>query len=275
MIFTLELILIGAVTGIISGLIGVGGGFIFIPLLTMIGVPMRSAAGLSLLFVACVATSGAVSHYRQGTPDLMVASVVIPGALITVPVGSYCSGILPNSLLEVLFGVLVLAAAFALYWQSTQRTPFSGPPVLGSGTTRPFWIVMRRATIQGSDYFFPVSLLHGFGVGVVTGFLAGLLGLGGGSILVVLLILIVGVPAPIAAGTSLLAILIPALVGAMTHYGLGHIDVASAIPTIVAGILGAVLGAKGTSVLSESHLRDVMVGLLALVAVYMIGRGIV
>jgi uncharacterized membrane protein YfcA len=131
MTLTLELVVIGALTGVISGLIGVGGGFIFIPLLTMIGMPMRSAAGLSLVFVACVATSGAVSHYRQGTGDLMVAAVVLPGALVTVPVGSYCSAILPNRLLEVLFGLLVLVAALALHWQSAQQKPFPGAPVVG------------------------------------------------------------------------------------------------------------------------------------------------
>lgn len=275
MIFTVELIFIGAVTGVISGMIGVGGGFIFIPLLTMIGVPMRSAVGLSLLFVACVATSGALSHLRQGTGDLMVASVVIPGALITVPVGSYCSGILPNRLLEVLFGLLVLIAAVALYWQSLQRTPFSGAPVLGSGTTRPSWIVLRRAKVHGADYLFPVNLLRGFAAGAATGFLAGLLGVGGGAFLVVLLILIVGVPVPIAAGTSLIAIVIPAVAGAVTHFSLGHIDTASAIPTVLAGILGAVLGTSGTVILSESRLQSIMIWLLVFVALYMIMRGIV
>lgn len=275
MVLTVEMILIGAITGVVSGLIGVGGGFIFIPLLTLIGVPMRSAAGLSLVFVACVATSGAVSHYRQGTGDLMIASVVIPGGLVTVPVGSYCSSILPNTVLEVLFGLLVLVAASALHWQSAAQKPFPGSPVVGGGTTRPFWIVLRRAKVHGAEYLFPVNLLRGLAVGGVMGFLAGLLGVGGGSILVVLLILIVGVPASIAAGTSLLGIVIPALAGALTHYGLGHIDTATAVPAVLAGTIGAVLGARGTTILSESRLQSVMVWLLVLVAVYMIGRGII
>ncbi|MFQ5881894.1 MAG: sulfite exporter TauE/SafE family protein [Candidatus Methylomirabilales bacterium] len=274
MIFTLELLVVGAVTGLVSGLIGVGGGFIFIPLLTLIGVPMRSAAGLSLLYVAFTATSGAASHYRQGTTDFMVASAVAPAALITVPVGSYYSGILPNSILQVTFGLLVLAAASALQWQSTRRNPFPGVSILGTGMNRPIWVVVRRAKVQGNEYLFPVSLLRGVAVGGVTGFLAGLLGLGGGSLLVVLLMLVVGVPAPIAAGTSLLAILIPAIAGAITHYGLGHINIVSAIPAVLAGILGSVLGARGTVILSEARLQSIMIWLLALVAVYMIGRGI-
>ena len=104
---------------------------------------------------------------------------------------------------------------------------------------------------------------------------AGLLGVGGGSLLVVLLILVVGVPASIAAGTSLLGIIIPALAGALTHYGLGHIDMASAVPAVLAGVLGAVLGARGTLTLSESRLQSIMVWLFVLVAAYMIGRGII
>ncbi|MFQ5656357.1 MAG: sulfite exporter TauE/SafE family protein [Candidatus Methylomirabilales bacterium] len=274
MIFTLELIFIGAITGVVSGLIGVGGGFIFIPLLTLIGVPMRSAAGLSLLFVACTATSGGVSHYRQGTQDPVVAGAVIPGALLTVPVGSYCSGILPNSVLEVLFGLLVLAAATALRRQSIVQKPLPETPIPASGTSLPPWVVVREAKVLGVEYSFPVSLLRGVAVGGITGFLSGLLGLGGGSVLVILLILVVGVPTPIAAGTSLLAIVIPALAGAVTHYGLGHISVASAVPTVLAGILGAAFGARGTVILSPPQLQSIMTWLLALVAIYMIGRGI-
>ncbi len=275
MFFTVELILIGVIAGIVSGLIGVGGGFIFVPLLTLIGVPMRSAAGLSLLFVACAATTGAVSHWRQGTGDLVVAAVVIPGALITVPVGSYWSGVLPNSLLEMLFGSFVLVAALALYWQSIQQKPFPGAPVVGSGLTRPAWIVLRRAKLNGAEYRFPVNLLRGFAVGGTVGLIAGLLGVGGGALLVVLLILVVGLPAPLAAGTSLLCIVIPSLAGAITHLGLGHIDAWSAIPAVLAGILGAFIGAKGTLLLSASRLQSVILWLLILVAVYMIGRGII
>jgi uncharacterized protein len=274
MFFTLELILIGVITGLVSGLIGVGGGFIFIPLLTLIGVPMRSAAGLSLLFAACVSASGALSHYRQGTSDLMVAGVVTPGALITVSVGSYYSGVVPNNVLEVLFGLLVLVAALALRWQSAQRNPFPGAPVVGGGMIRPVWVVMRRAKVHDAEYLFPVSLLRGVAVGAVTGFLSGLLGVGGGWLMVTLFILVVGVPVQIAIGTSLLCILFPSLLGAMTHFALGHIDFASAIPAVLAGILGAVLGAKGTVVLLASRLQTIMIWLLGIVAVYMIGRGI-
>lgn len=275
MILTLELIFIGAVTGVISGLIGVGGGFIFIPLLTMVGVPMRSAAGLSLLFAACVSTSGAVSHLRQGTLDLVVAAAAIPGSLITVSIGAYCSGILPNRLLEVLFGLLVLLAALALRWQSVQRTPFPGGPVVGSGMSRPSWVVIRRAKVHGAEYLFPISLLRGVAVGAVTGFLSGLLGVGGGWLLVTLFILVVGVPVQIAIGTGLLCIVFPSVVGAVTHFALGHMGFASAIPAVLAGVLGAVLGAKWTVILSESRLQAIMIWLLGVVAVYMIARGIV
>ncbi|MFQ5802628.1 MAG: sulfite exporter TauE/SafE family protein [Candidatus Methylomirabilales bacterium] len=272
--FTLELVIVAAITGLVSGLIGVGGGFLFVPLLALIGLPMRSAAGLSLIYVACISTSGAVVHYRQGTADPVVAAAVVPGALITVSVGSYCSSILPNSLLEVLFGVLVLAAALALRWQSGQHRRVPGAPVVEGRTTRPRWIVLRRARVHGDEYLYPVSLLYGMVVGGGTGFLSGLLGVGGGWLLTTLFILVVGVPVPIAVGTSLLSIVFPSLVGAVTHYGLGHIDAAAAIPAVLAGILGAVLGTRGTVILSASRLQSIMMWLLGVVAVYMIGRGV-
>ncbi|MCI0408160.1 MAG: sulfite exporter TauE/SafE family protein [Acidobacteria bacterium] len=275
MFFTAELVLIGAVTGLLSGMLGAGGGFLFVPLLTLVGVPMRSAAGLSLLYVACVATSGAISHYRQGTTDVKVAAAAIPGGVMAVPLGSYCSGILSNDLLQVIFGLTVLGGALGLHWQSTHRTPFPGVPVLGAGMQRLPWVVLRRARVQGVEYLFPVSLLRGLVVGAVTGFLSGLLGVGGGPIMVALLILLVGVPVQIAMGTSLLAIVVPAVAGAITHYGLGHIDILSTVPAVLAGALGAVFGARGALLLSVQRLEAILVWLLALVAAYMIGLGIV
>lgn len=275
MFFTAELVLIGAVTGLLSGMLGAGGGFLFVPLLTLVGVPMRSAAGLSLLYVACVATSGAVSHYRQGTTDVKVAAAAIPGGVMAVPLGSYCSGILSNDLLQVIFGLTVLGGALGLHWQSTHRTPFPGVPVLGAGMQRPLWVVLRRARVQGVEYLFPVSLLRGLVVGAITGFLSGLLGVGGGPIMVALLILLVGVPVQVAMGTSLLAIVVPSVAGVITHFGLGHIDIASAVPAVLAGALGAVFGARGALLLSANRLEAVLVWLLALVGAYMIGQGIV
>ncbi len=137
MFFAAELIVIGAVTGLLSGMLGAGGGFLFVPLLTLVGVPMRSAAGLSLLYVACVATSGAVTHYRQGTADVKVAAAAIPGGVVAVPLGSYCSAILSNDLLQVIFGLTVLGGALALHWQSTHRSQGSSRTTAsGTSTSR-------------------------------------------------------------------------------------------------------------------------------------------
>jgi len=93
--------------------------------------------------------------------------------------------------------------------------------------------------------------------------------------MVALLILLVGVPVQIAMGTSLLAIVVPAVAGVITHYGLGHIDIASAVPAVLAGALGAVFGARGALVLSAHRLESILVWLLTLVGAYMIGQGIV
>lgn len=274
MILTLELVAIGAITGLLAGLLGVGGGFLLIPLLTLVEIPMRSAVGLSLLYVACTATSGAISHYRQGTIDLLVASAVIPGGLLTVPLGAYYSGVLSNSTLQVIFGLLALGAAVALHWQSTQQDLFPGLSVLGTGLRRSPWVVPRRTRVRGIEYLFPVNLLRGAAVGVVIGFISGLLGVGGGWLLLPLLILVVGVPIPLAVGTSLLAILIPAVVGVFTHYGLGHLDARTAFPIVLGGVIAAVPGAQGTALIPAARLRHLLTLLLIVVGIYMTAQGI-
>jgi uncharacterized membrane protein YfcA len=199
---------------------------------------------------------------------------VIPGGLLTVPIGAYYSGVLSNSILQVIFGLLALGAAVALHWQSAQQDLFPGLSVLGTGPRRSPWVVPRRTRVRGVEYLFPVNLLRGAAVGMIIGFVSGLLGVGGGWLLLPLLILMVGVPTPIAAGTSLLAILVPAVVGVLAHYGLGHLDVHTALPLILGGVVAAILGARGTTLISAARLRHLFTALLIIVGISMIAEGI-
>jgi len=271
-VLLLMLVLIGGVTGVLSGLLGVGGGFVLIPLLSAAQVPIREAVGTSLLYVISVAVAGAWSHVRQGTVDWVLAAAVAGGAIPTAPLGSLAASHLPVPFLEVAFAALAFAACAGLFLRREPR--HGGPPDgLPNGPARPSSDRPRRR-YGGPGRGFPVDTLLGLLLGGGVGFVSGLLGLGGGWLLMPLLILVMGVPIPVAVGTSLVAIVAPALAGALAYYRLGNLDPGRAVPLVLAGIAGARVGARGVLRVPERHLKRALVGLLLLGGAYMLARGL-
>ncbi len=130
-----EGLLVGGLTGFLSGLLGIGGGFILVPLLLLIGLPMHTVVGTSLAAIACVGLAGVSQHTRQGSIDfLMAGTLVLPAAVMASVSARFLDFLSPTSL-YFLFGSLTLAALvfFHLYSQ-----PDSPPGILSSGahTTR-------------------------------------------------------------------------------------------------------------------------------------------
>jgi len=271
-VLLVKMVLIGGVTGVLSGLLGVGGGFVLIPLLTAAQVPIREAVGTSLLYVVFVAAMGAWSHVRQGTVDWVLAATVAGGAIPMAPLGSLAASHLPAPLLEVTFGGLAFAACAGLF---LRRKPRRGgrPEGLPRRRARAY-IVWRRRRYAGTEHVFPVDALRGVLLGGGIGFISGLVGLGGGWLLTPFLALVMGVPVPVAVGTSLVAILAPALAGTLAHYHLGNLDPGQAVPLVLAGVAGAPAGAWAVLRVPERHVKRALVGLLMLGGAYMLLRGL-
>lgn len=267
-----KMVLIGGLTGVLSGLLGVGGGFVLIPLLSATQVPIREAVATSLLYVVFVAAAGAWSHLREGTVDWVLAATLAGGAIPAAPLGSLAAHHLPAALLEVVFGGLALAACAGLFLRREAR--LGGPPDNPAPGAARAYIVWRRCRYAGIEHVFRVDALRGLLLGVGIGFISGLLGLGGGWLLVPLLVLVMGIPVPVAVGTSLVAILAPALTGALAHYRLGNLDPGRALPLVLAGIVGVRGGAWGVVHVPERHLKRTLVGLLLLGGGYMLARGL-
>ncbi len=130
-----EGLLVGGLTGFLSGLLGIGGGFLLVPLLSLIGLPMHTVVGTSLAAIACVGLAGVSQHARQGSIDfLMAGTLALPAAVMASVSARFLDFLSPTSL-YFLFGSLTLAVLvfFHLYSQ-----PDSPPGILSSGahTTR-------------------------------------------------------------------------------------------------------------------------------------------
>lgn len=207
---------IGAAAGALGGMMGVGGGILLVPLLVhALREPQHEAQGISLAFVIAAAAVAVVPYLQREHVDLALGAVLAAGALPGVIAGARTARRLSPLGLRRLFGAAVLATAIRILIAPPAH---AGPPAL---------------------WPWPAEL--GLGLGV--GFLAGLLGIGGGTALVPILVLAQGVPQHAAQGLSLLLIIPVGMVGVAT-YARGGKFPARLLPGLLAGgVVGGFAGA--------------------------------
>lgn len=226
----LLLAVIGLVGGILSGLVGVGGGVIFVPGLILAGGwPIQEAVAASLVIIVFSSLSGTIRNAGSEDPVNwrmagLLSLTVAPSSLI----GVYISKIAPEAFVQVAFAVLLIAMAY--------------PTARGGGSA---------IAITDKKLPLPVVLLAGIFVGT----LSGLLGIGGGVMLVPLMVLGFGVAVKPAVSTSLAVVLATALVGAAGYLLTGFDRVLGLPPLVVGAIAGAWLGVRVRDLLPEDKLR--------------------
>ena len=209
-------VLLGILSGLVGGLMGVGGGILLVPLLVQfVRMGQHEAQGTSLAFVIGSALAAVVPYYRSESLELPVAAALTLGAVPGVVLGSRLAARTSARRLRVAFGFFLLAVAIRI---------LAAPPLGGGG--HDLWPL-------------PVNVLLGLGVGI----LAGLLGVGGGVILVPVLVLGQGVDQHTAQGISLLMIVPVGIVGVWSYAREGRLP-SGPLPLLLAGgAVGAVLGA--------------------------------
>ncbi len=208
--------LFGLLAGALGGLMGVGGGILLVPLLVhMLGAGQHEAQGTSLAFVTVTAVVAAALYFHQGNLDVALALYLSLGAVVGVLIGAALARRMTARRLRQAFGVLILATAVRIL---VAVPAHAGPP---------------------SPWPDAVNVLLGLAVGA----LAGLLGIGGGTILVPVLVLGEGYAQHVAQGVSLLMILPTGIVGGLSHARHGHV-LRAILPGLMAGgAVGALLGA--------------------------------
>lgn len=216
----LPLALIGVLGGFFSGLFGVGGGIILVPLLILVlGYGQKLASGTSLAVIVPTAIAGTVSYAATGSVDWVAGACLGAGAIGGSLVGTWLLHRLHVVLLRWLFIVFLIVVAVQMVFTVPERD-------LGLEMT-------------------PTLALLLVGVGFIVGVLSGLLGVGGGVIVVPVLILVFGVSDLIAKGTSLLMMIPTALTGTIANYRRGNVDLRAAV---VVGLLAVIASVGGSLV---------------------------
>lgn len=235
---------IGLAAGMLSGLLGIGGGIILVPLLVgVVGLDQHRAHATSLAAILVIALTGAIRLGIAGEVNWVVGALVGLGAVTGSTLGSRLMGRMSPRVLRGVFVVVLTVAAI--------RMLTGGDVALGSG---------MEGVLAG---------LVAVGVGLLAGFAGALAGIGGGVIIVPSLVFFLGIEQHTAGGTSLMAIVFTALAATRVNWRAGRVDLREGFTVGAAGVLSSLAGTSLALALDASLLTRIFGGFALLVAIRM------
>ncbi len=258
----LLLALSGLLAGAFGAMLGLGGGILIVPILTLgFGVPLTAAIGTSLICVIATSTGAAAVNVRAGRADVRLGITLAAGTVVGAATGGVVAGLLPERLLAGLFALLLAYTAVTmLRGLRAAGTPdeAASPDADPSAPDGP-----------GAPGYRHRRMPAGIGVSFVGGNVSGLLGVGGGIVMVPLINLVLGAPLRVAVATSNFMIGITAAAGAYAYLFRGDVDPRLAAPMVLGVAAGAALGARISPRVRTSWLTVLFVVVAAYVAVQM------
>lgn len=214
-----KLVLIGLAAGLLSGGFGVGGGIILVPLLLVVGMDRHRAHATSLASMFPIAVAGAVIFALSGEVNLGLGVAVGVGGVAGSIIGASLMNRLSTRSLSIFFGLVLLAAGIRMIF-STDPLPLVG----GLGD--------------------PLLVVIALGIGLVSGFFAGVAGIGGGVIIVPATVLLLGFTQHEAQGTSLLAIILTSIAATIINRKNRRVSLRDAVTVGTGGVVGSILASQ-------------------------------
>jgi uncharacterized membrane protein YfcA len=268
---------LGGIVGILSGMFGVGGGFLMTPLLFFIGIPPVVAVATEANQIVASSFSGVLAHFRRRTVDIKMGMVLQVGGLIGAAVGvvifNYLKSLGQVDLLVTLCYVVFLGVVGTLMFIESVNAMFKSkraggalPPRRQRGWVHALPFKMRFRT---SGLY--ISVIPPILVGVAVGILAAIMGVGGGFIMVPAMIYILGMPTKVVVGTSLFQIILVTAFTTMLHATTNYtVDIVLAVLLLVGGVVGAQIGTRIGVYLKAEQLR-ILLALMVMVVCAKLG----
>ncbi len=261
----------GAAVGFVSGMIGIGGGFLMTPLLIFIGITPAVAVASVASHIAASSFSGAIAYWRRRAIDPALAVVLLCGGTIGTTLGVWTFTLLRalgqlDLMIALSYVALLSTVGGLMFWEGFRAMLRARRgivvPLRRSGTHNwvhglPLKMRFKRSKIYLS--VIPVVI-----IGLVIGFVGAIMGIGGGFILVPIMIYLLRVPTSTVIGTSMVLTLVTMLFATMLHAMTNHlVDVVLALILMVGGVTGAQFGARAGQKIRGEQLR-MLLGLLIL-----------
>jgi hypothetical protein len=262
----LSLLPLGVVLGLLGALLGVGGGFILVPILILAyGLSAHHAVGTSLAMVIATSISSTYAYSRQKRIDWRVGLVAASATSPTAILGAAATPLVSSAVLAIIFALVVVAVGVRLLaapGRPLGRNPLT-TPVRGSWRR-------RLVDAEGTGFDYAASWPLSVPALVAAGFAAGFLGIGGGTVVVPIFAFLMGLPIHVAIATSLVTMIPTSITGTISHFLLGNVQADYALLLVVSSLVGSQLGARISRRTAGRRLEQAFGALLILVATLLI-----
>jgi len=248
----ITLLIIGLLVGIFASLLGLGGGVLLVPMLVLgFSLTTHNAVSTSLVAAFATASSATLEYARQKhiifKLGLLTIAATIPGAFIGAEISQYFS----SGMLAAIFSVIVICLGFTMLFKHEG----------GSGSA--------PSNTKRLAYGRSLNLLASFSLFFSVGFVAGLLGIGGGILVVPLYNVLLGVGIYYAVATSTFTVIFTSLAGLLRHYTLGYLLLEYALPVTIGVVVGAQLGPRLNKMLNTILLRKIFALTIISISIYL------
>ncbi|MGC1503485.1 MAG: sulfite exporter TauE/SafE family protein [Sulfitobacter sp.] len=240
---------LGGLVGVLSGMFGVGGGFLMTPLLFFIGIPPAVAVATEANQIVASSFSGVLAHFKRRTVDLRMGTVLLIGGLIGAALGvvvfNYLKAQGQVDLLVKLCYVVFLGIIGGLMFLESLNAIRNTKKGKAPPRKKHNWIHGLPFKVRFRVSGLYISVIPPLVVGVAVGILAAIMGVGGGFIMVPAMIYLLGMPTKVVVGTSLFQIIFVTAFTTMLHATTNYtVDIVLAVLLLVGGVIGAQIGAR-------------------------------
>ncbi|WP_152398722.1 sulfite exporter TauE/SafE family protein [Paenibacillus cellulositrophicus] len=271
---SLEILLISVLAGIVGSVLGLGGGIIVTPALTLLfGVSIEHAIGASIISVIATSSGSAIAYIRDRITNMRVGMFLEIATTIGAITGAFIGGIIAPNLLYIIFGLLLIYSAFNMIKKKSEVAA-------GEVSMSP---AAKKLRLEGSYYdkaikqdvpYHAGNVYGGFSVMYGAGIVSGLLGIGSGSFKVLAMDVFMKLPLKVSTATSNFMMGVTGAASAGVYLLRGDIDPHIAGPVALGVLAGATVGAQIMQRLKSKTIRLLFIPVLAYVAVQMILEGV-
>ena len=259
------LLLISAAVGFLTGLLGIGGGFLMTPILIFLGIPPVYAVANGANNILAASVSGSLAHYFKNHIDVKMGVLILVGGLIGSIIGVeififFLKKGTINSLISISYFILLSSIGLMMFYESlSEMRRIRNNKFIKRRMHQHYWIhnLPFKVRIHSSKLY--ISAIGPIFFGILIGLISSLLGVGGGFILVPILIYIIGMPAKLVPGTSLFAMIFVMIIVTLLHAIANYtIDIYLVFILALGSVVGAQLGSIVSSKLAGEELRGLL-----------------
>jgi uncharacterized membrane protein YfcA len=267
----LVLLGLGGLVGVLSGMFGVGGGFLMTPLLFFIGIPPAVAVATEANQIVASSFSGVLAHVKRRNVDFKMGGVLLIGGLVGAGVGvfifNYLKGLGQVDLLVKLCYVVFLGIVGSLMFTESLQALRKSKQVSASKLRKKrTWVHALPLKIRFRVSGLYISAIPPVLIGILVGILAAIMGVGGGFVMVPAMIYLLGMPTKVVVGTSLFQIIFVTAFTTMLHATTNYtVDIVLAVLLLVGGVIGAQFGTMFGAKLKAEQLRILLAVMVLLV----------